>query len=48
MTHAFNRYGSIASEIYDLDKPFHKLPDTAFYLSRLSGVTGEILEPACG
>lgn len=44
----FNRYGSIASEIYDLDKPFHKLPDTAFYLSRLSGLSVEILEPGCG
>jgi SAM-dependent methyltransferase len=43
-----NRYGAIASEIYDLDKPPGKLPDTAFYLSRLAGLTGEILEPACG
>ena len=43
-----NRYGSIAAEIYDLDKPPGRLPDTAFYLDRLAGVTGEILEPACG
>lgn len=43
-----NRYGSIASEIYDLDKPPGTLGDTAFYLERLAGVQGEILEPACG
>lgn len=43
-----NRYGSIAAEIYDLDKPPGKLPDTAFHLSRLADVAGEILEPACG
>ena len=43
-----NRYGSIAAEIYDLDKPPGRLPDTAFYLERLADVTGEILEPACG
>jgi SAM-dependent methyltransferase len=43
-----NRYGSIASEIYDIDKPPGRLPDTAFYLDRLNGVEGPILEPACG
>jgi SAM-dependent methyltransferase len=43
-----NRYGSLAAEIYDLDKPPGKLRDTAFYLERLAGVAGEILEPACG
>lgn len=43
-----NRYGAIAAEIYDLDKPPGALPDTAFHLQRLSGVDGEILEPACG
>ena len=43
-----NRYGSLAAEIYDLDKPFGKLPDTAFYLARLEGVRGPVLEPACG
>lgn len=43
-----NRYGVIAAEIYDLDKPPGKLPDTAFHLSRLADVRGEILEPACG
>jgi SAM-dependent methyltransferase len=45
---AVNRYGSIATEIYDLDKPPGALPDTAFYLARLAGLSGEILEPACG
>ena len=43
-----NRYGSIAAEIYDIDKPFHALRDTAFYLGRLSDHEGPILEPACG
>ena len=47
-TQTTNLYGSIAAEIYDLDKPFGALPDTAFYLDRLAGVTGPILEPACG
>lgn len=43
-----NRYGSLAAEIYDLDKPFGALPDTAFHLARFAGVEGPILEPACG
>ena len=43
-----NRYGSIAAEIYDLDKPYGALPDTAFHLQRFSGFAGPILEPACG
>ncbi len=43
-----NLYGSIAADIYDIDKPFGALPDTASYLERLTGVTGPILEPACG
>lgn len=43
-----NLYGDIAAEIYDIDKPFGSLPDTAFYLERLAGVAGPILEPACG
>ncbi|HVY03450.1 MAG TPA: class I SAM-dependent methyltransferase, partial [Caulobacterales bacterium] len=51
MSHAnspANRYGSIAAEIYDLDKPFGAWPDTRFYLERFAGFTGPILEPACG
>ena len=43
-----NRYGSLAAEIYDIDKPFGKLPDTAFYRDALKDLDGPILEPACG
>jgi SAM-dependent methyltransferase len=43
-----NRYGSIAAEIYDIDKPVGAMPDTAFYLDALTGVSGPVLEPACG
>ena len=43
-----NRYGSIAAEIYDIDKPFGALPDTQFHLERFRGFQGPILEPACG
>lgn len=43
-----NRYGRIAAEIYDIDKPFGHLPDTEFYLARLATIAGPILEPACG
>ena len=38
-----NRYGSLAAEIYDIDKPFGKLPDTAFYRDALKGLDGPIL-----
>ncbi|MET0273534.1 MAG: class I SAM-dependent methyltransferase [Phenylobacterium sp.] len=43
-----NRYGAIAAEIYDIDKPFGALPDTAFHLERFAGFPRPILEPACG
>lgn len=43
-----NRYGSIAAEIYDLDKPCFALPDTRFHLERFQGFDRPILEPACG
>ncbi len=43
-----NRYGSIAAEIYDIDKPIGAMPDTAFHLERFAGFSGRILEPACG
>jgi SAM-dependent methyltransferase len=43
-----NRYGAIAAEIYDIDKPIGSMPDTAFHLERLAGIDGPILEPACG
>ncbi len=43
-----NRYGALAAEIYDIDKPYFHLPDTAFYIERLANIGGPILEPACG
>jgi SAM-dependent methyltransferase len=43
-----NRYGSIAAEIYDIDKPVGAMPDTAYFSARLAGVSGAILEPGCG
>lgn len=43
-----NRYGSIAAEIYDIDKPIGAMPDTAFHLERFAGFGGRMLEPACG
>lgn len=43
-----NRYGALAAEVYDLDKPYFFLPDTRFHLERLAAVEGPILEPACG
>jgi SAM-dependent methyltransferase len=43
-----NRYGSIAAEIYDIDKPFGALPDTAFHLERFAVFGRPVLEPACG
>src|SRR6185295_2171523 len=36
-TTATNRYGELAAEIYDIDKPFGALPDTAFHLERFAG-----------
>lgn len=47
-TIATNRYGALAAEIYDIDKPFGALPDTRFHLERFAGFRGPILEPACG
>lgn len=47
-TTATNRYGALAAEIYDIDKPFGALPDTKFHLARFSGFGRPILEPACG
>lgn len=43
-----NRYGPISAEIYDIDKPYFALPDTAFHLERFAGFDRPILEPACG
>ena len=47
-TTATNRYGALAAEIYDIDKPFGALPDTRFHLERFAGFSRPILEPACG
>ena len=47
-TNQTNRYGALAAEIYDIDKPFGALPDTAFHLERFAGFGRPILEPACG
>ncbi len=44
-----NRYGSLASWVYDLDKPVgHSFGDLDFYANRLGAITGPILEPAVG
>jgi SAM-dependent methyltransferase len=43
-----NRYGALAAEVYDIDKPYFTLPDTRYHLDRLAEVDGPILEPACG
>lgn len=43
-----NRYGAIAAEMYDLDKPVGSMLDTPFHRDRLAGLKGPILEPACG
>ncbi|HEX3918778.1 MAG TPA: class I SAM-dependent methyltransferase [Caulobacteraceae bacterium] len=43
-----NRYGALAAEIYDIDKPYFFLPDTTFHLETLAGEPGRIMEPACG
>ena len=40
-----NRYGSIAAEIYDIDKPYFALPDTAFHLARFSPEPVGLLAP---
>lgn len=42
-------YGTLASEVYELDKPIgHSFGDVEYYARQLSGVTGRILEPAAG
>lgn len=42
-------YGRLATEIYELDKPVGRpFPALAYYTRQLAGVTGRILEPACG
>lgn len=44
-----NRYGTLASWVYDLDKPIGRsFGDIEFYLQRLQNCKGPILEPAVG
>jgi len=43
-----NRYGALAAEVYDIDKPLGRLPDTRFWLERFRTFDRPILEPACG
>ena len=43
-----NRYGGLCAEIYDLDKPPGALGDIGYYLDRLRGTSGAILEAAVG
>lgn len=42
-------YGTLATEVYDLDKPVgHSFPDVEYYTRLLAEVNGRILEPATG
>lgn len=42
-------YGRLATEVYELDKPVGRAcPGLDYYARQLAGVTGRILEPACG
>ncbi len=42
-------YGRLATEIYELDKPVGRsFAALEYYTRQLAGVTGRVLEPACG
>lgn len=42
-------YGELCTEVYDLSKPLgFSFGDVEFYLERLSGVEGKVLEVGCG
>jgi SAM-dependent methyltransferase len=42
-------YGTLATEVYDLDKPIgSSFGDVEYYRRHLTGITGRILEPATG
>ena len=44
-----NRYRSLASQVYELDKPVgHGFGDVEFYLAALRDLSGPVLEPAVG
>ena len=45
----YSFYSQLSTEAYDLDKPIgHSFGDIEYYLERLQGVEGKILEPAVG
>ncbi|USG64701.1 class I SAM-dependent methyltransferase [Brevibacillus ruminantium] len=45
----FSSYSELATEVYDLDKPVgHSFGDIEYYMQRLSGCKGRILEAAVG
>jgi SAM-dependent methyltransferase len=47
--HVSWEYGTLASEVYDLDKPVGRsFADVAYYTGLLAAVSGPILEPAAG
>jgi hypothetical protein len=42
-------YGTLASEVYELDKPIgHSFGDVEYYTRALAGTDGPVLEPAVG
>lgn len=42
-------YGQLATEVYELDKPVGRsFPGLDYYARQVAGITGRILEPACG
>ena len=42
-------YGKMSVEVYDADKPVgFSFGDLEYYMERLEGISGPILEPACG
>ncbi|WP_223702321.1 class I SAM-dependent methyltransferase [Sutcliffiella deserti] len=44
-----NFYSKLSSEVYDIDKPIgHSFGDVEYYIERLAGCDGLILEPATG
>ncbi len=43
-----NRYWAMCTEVYDLDKPPGSLPDVPFWIDRLAGTAGPVLEVGVG
>jgi len=45
----YRSYGELCTEVYDLSKPLgHSTGDVEYYIERLSGVQGKVLEIGCG